>query len=74
MIFERRLIPGNKGKDCPLNGETRNIFGRIIECGCDECDYLQCCTNASTREDCRVCDDEFCPVVKLISKKGDFFA
>lgn len=71
MIFERKLIPGDGGKDCPLNGERKNIFGKLIECGCDECDYLLCCTNGSNREDCGRCDDPFCPI---LAKKGGFFA
>jgi len=34
------LTPGNFGKDCLGNGEHDDI-----ECCCDECDYLICCTN-----------------------------
>ncbi|MCL2301060.1 MAG: hypothetical protein FWC27_13035 [Firmicutes bacterium] len=33
---ELSLVPGNSGEDCPGNPE-----------GCDECDYLICCTNAN---------------------------
>ena len=32
------LIPGNFGRDCPGNGEHRNI-----ECCCEECNYYLRC-------------------------------
>ena len=37
------LIPGNLGTDCPGNGEHINENGELIECCCDECDYLLDC-------------------------------
>ena len=37
------LIPGNLGADCPGNGEHINENGELIECCCDECDYLLDC-------------------------------
>lgn len=39
-----KLIPGNYGKDCPANGFHADEDGELIECCCDECDYLMCCT------------------------------
>lgn len=36
-------IPGNNGRDCPLNGEHFDDNGKLIECCCDECDYMMCC-------------------------------
>lgn len=34
--------PGNLDK-CRGNGEHKNIFGKTLECCCDECDYgLEC--------------------------------
>ena len=37
------LTPGNGGKDCLGNGEHVDEKGNLIECCCDECDYLICC-------------------------------
>lgn len=37
------LIPGNGGRDCPGNGLHRDEQGEMIECCCEECDYLLCC-------------------------------
>ncbi len=48
-----RLLPGNFGQDCPGNGTHPGI-----ECCCEECDYLQCCTAAP---DCASCTDKKCP-------------
>ncbi|MBQ1948096.1 MAG: hypothetical protein II359_05755, partial [Clostridia bacterium] len=31
------LTPGNGGRYCRGNGKHRNIFGKRIECCCDEC-------------------------------------
>lgn len=39
------LTPGNGGKNCRGNGNYKNIFGKTIECCCDECDYLMACIN-----------------------------
>lgn len=50
------LIPGNGGKDCNGNGEHFDKKGNLIECCCDECDYLLCCANK-----CESCDDIKCP-------------
>ena len=35
-----KLIPGDGGKNCPANGEHVDEFGNLIECCCDECDFL----------------------------------
>ncbi len=37
------LTPGNHGKDCLGNGEHYNKKGKLIECCCDECDYMLIC-------------------------------
>ncbi len=34
------LTPGNFGKDCFGNGEHIDEKGNLIECCCDECDYM----------------------------------
>ena len=52
------LIPGNLGKDCPGNGETKDQNGNIIECCCDECDYMLCCYEGCIGE---ACTDIECP-------------
>jgi len=60
MIFDVsgiELIPGYNGKDCPGNG--LNI---LIECCCDECDFLKCCTDENfSEEDCKFCNEYECP-------------
>ena len=43
MENEITLVPGNGGKDCPGNGEHHDKDGNLIECQCDECDYLLLC-------------------------------
>lgn len=55
------LIPGNLGKDCPGNGLTKDGKGNIIECCCDECDYLMCCLDTHDGKSCVYCDDTGCP-------------
>ncbi len=56
-----RLTPGNNGRDCAGNGEHRDIFGNIIECCCDECDYLLCCMEDNLLYSCISCDNKECP-------------
>ena len=51
------LNPGNGGKDCLGNGNHYDNNGELIECCCDECDYLMCCTYES---DCENCKNEKC--------------
>ena len=53
------LTPGNNGKNCKGNGEHFDEQGNLIECCCDECDYLLCCT--SDNVDCNECKDYECP-------------
>ena len=53
------LTPGNDGKDCLGNGEHFDKQGNLIECCCDECDYLLCC--ASDNTNCIECNDFSCP-------------
>lgn len=55
------LIPGNLGKDCPGNGMHYDENGDIIECCCDECDYMLCCCEIDHHKRCRICDDPDCP-------------
>ena len=38
-----KLTPGNEGKDCDGNGEHFDEDGYLIECCCDECDFLMMC-------------------------------
>lgn len=54
------LTPGDSGKNCMGNGEHFNEDGNLIECCCDECDYLLCCAYKS---DCEKCSDNRCPKV-----------
>jgi len=51
-----QIIPGNNGKNCPANGKDP-----LIECGCDECDYLMCCIGTSSQECTKKCEDKNCP-------------
>ena len=60
-ISGTELIPGNSGFDCPGNGEHIDVNGRIIECCCDECDYMLCCLDTHNFDQCINCKDEFCP-------------
>ncbi len=62
------LIPGNNGKNCFGNGTHRNRSGALIECRCDECDYLICCLE----NECKKCNTVICPrkrVLKFIRRK-----
>jgi len=54
------LTPGNNGDDCKGNGEHIDENGHIIECCCDECDYLKCCIMPND-DLCKKCKDPFCP-------------
>ncbi len=55
------LISGNRGKNCPGNGETKDSNGEIIECCCDECDYFLCCFENPDENACKTCIDTDCP-------------
>ena len=49
------ITPGNLGKDCQGNGVlTEN-------CCCDECDYMLCCLENHSVEECLKCEDKECP-------------
>ena len=37
------LTPGNGGENCKGDGKHKDENGNLIECCCDECDYLICC-------------------------------
>lgn len=54
------LLPGNNGNDCLGNGEHYDKNGKLIECCCDECNYLMCCVewDENNCKDCTVFD---CP-------------
>ena len=51
------LTPGNWGKDCHGNGKSYDSRGQLLECCCDECDYLMCCVYEC---DCQNCNDIRC--------------
>lgn len=53
------LTPGNDGEYCKGNGKHFDDNGNLIECCCDECNYLLCCT--SDDANCNVCTDFDCP-------------
>lgn len=37
------LTPGNEGEYCLGNGKHKDVFGDLIDCCCDECDwFLEC--------------------------------
>ena len=54
------LTPGNNGDDCKGNGKHFDENGGLIECCCDECDYLICCIPENI-SDCDKCTDNNCP-------------
>lgn len=54
------LTPGNYGQDCMGNGEHYDEKGNIIECCCDECNYLKCCFDRDYLRDCLECNDMNC--------------
>lgn len=51
------LTPGNYGLECLGNGVHTNEKGSIIECCCDECDYLLCCVSKEFPMMCTDCTD-----------------
>lgn len=53
------LTPGNNGEDCKGNGKHLDENGNLIECCCDECNYLLCCI--SNDVNCMVCLEMDCP-------------
>lgn len=55
------LTPGNNGDDCLGNGEHVDSNGNIIECCCDECNYLMCCVMNDNNILCKTCTNKKCP-------------
>lgn len=55
------LSPGNLGNDCIYNGLHKDIFGRTIECCCDECNFLLCCIPENNKNKCENCTQKYCP-------------
>lgn len=55
------LIPGNTGMNYPGNGSHFDEFGKLLECCCDECDYLLCCLESHLLTDCMDCENKNCP-------------
>lgn len=58
------LTPGNSGMNCKGNGICFDENGELIECCCDECDYMQCCLGNLSFSECKNCNDLFCPRVQ----------
>ena len=52
------ITPLNGGKDCKGNGKHFDENGMLIECCCDECDYLACCMLDNIN--CSECTDDSC--------------
>ena len=55
------LTPGNRRIDCLGNGKHTDCKGNLIECCCDECDYMMCCLAIHSREMYEHCSDADCP-------------
>ncbi len=55
------LTPSNSGIDCLGNGLHYNENGELIECCCEECDYMLCCFDDEVPNNCDTCNDLFCP-------------
>ena len=64
---EIELMPGNEGKECLGNGTVPGI-----ECQCDECDYLMCCTPEYSIGSCEECNLWDCP--RKQNKNSEDFA
>lgn len=58
-ITGTELTPGNNGEDCEGNGKHYDESGNLIECCCDECNYLLCCVAENPK--CNECADNDCP-------------
>ncbi len=52
------LTPGNNGENCKGNGKHFDEVGNPIECCCDECNFLICCTKGNFN--CDECTDTEC--------------
>jgi len=55
------LTPGNFGKDCLGDGRHYDKKGKLIECCCEDCGYLLCCTSEFSEADCKRCKHRRCP-------------
>lgn len=55
------LFPGNNGEDCRGNGKHYDKKGLLIECCCDGCAYLMCCTDDDWQKECISCKEIGCP-------------
>ena len=73
MVTKKRMIidgtgtiltPGNYRNACKGNGEHLNRIGKVIECCCDECDYMMCCLEGHSADECANCIDNVCPNVQ----------
>ena len=45
-----KLTPGNEGKNCLGNGKHYDENDNLIECCCDECDYIIKCLTEEEKE------------------------
>ena len=66
-----KLTPGNFVKDCLGDGRHFDKKGKRIECCCNECGYLLCCTEEDFEKACGECVDLRCPRCK--NKISAFF-
>ena len=55
------LTPGNEGRGCRGNGEHYSLFGNLIDCCCDGCDYMMCCFDDYCYEGHDTCRADGCP-------------
>ena len=55
------ITPGNGGRDCLGNGSHYNNEGKLIECCCNECDYMKCCIEEYNMQECIECGVGECP-------------
>ena len=58
--YDFKYVPGNGGRDCPGDGRHKDAFGNLIECQCDECDFLLCCIDDDFEKDCTDCREYEC--------------
>ena len=59
-----KLTPGNNGEDCLGDGRHYDKKGNKIECCCDGCAYLICCTKPEYKALCKDCTEFLCPRCK----------
>ena len=59
-----------KSGNCLGDGRHFDENGTLIECCCDECDYLMCCTDTFLTTSCEECEDAYCPHVGKPSRKA----